>query len=144
MGRTSYVQFGWLTNNATYRRTVPEIEKNVTKRSKRNPVSRLIHAKTDKDKIAAWRAELNRILQIFNVCPAAPPVASLIIHFQTELAIDTNATGSDTHNIVSGTQAIVSDTHNVVSDTNNIVSEIYRAVVKNQEASDGGNLLVSD
>ena len=77
-----------------------EIEGNVTKQSKRNQVSRLIHAKNDKDKIAAWRAELNRILQIFNVRSVTSPLASLTIGFQTELTIDTNATVSETHNFV--------------------------------------------
>ena len=108
--------------------------------------------------IAGWRGELNRILQIFNVRSVTSPLASLTTCFQTELAIDTNATGSDTHNIVSGTQIIVSDTHNVVSDTHNvvsdtrnvlsdthnIVSDIHRAVVKHQEPSDGGDLSVSN
>ena len=130
--------FGWLTDDVPYPRTVAEIEKNVTKQSQRNPVSRLFHARIDKEKIAGWRGELNRILQIFNVRSViSPMLASLSICFQTELAIDTNATASDTHNIVSGTQIIVSDTHGIVSD-------IHRAVVKRQEASDSGNLLVSN
>ena len=33
----------------------------------RNVASRLFHAKNDKDKIAAWRLDLNRILHVFNV-----------------------------------------------------------------------------
>jgi len=50
------------------RRTVAEIQKRVIKRSKRNVVSRLFHAKNDKEAIAGWKSELNKILVIFNVC----------------------------------------------------------------------------
>ena len=45
-----------------------EIQKRVIKRSGRNPLSRLFHAGNDKETIAAWKAELNRILVVFNVC----------------------------------------------------------------------------
>ena len=114
-----------------------EIEGNVTKQSKRNRFFRLIHAKTDKDKIAAWRAELNRILQIFNVRPTTSLLASLTIGSQTELAIDTNVAVADTNNIVS-------NTHNVVSETHTIVSDIHRTIVKQQEGSDGPKPPVSD
>ena len=40
---------------------------NIIKQSKRNAISQYFHAKNDKDKIAAWRSDLNRILHIFNV-----------------------------------------------------------------------------
>jgi hypothetical protein len=59
--------FGFLTDDGCYRRTVAEIQRNVMKQSNRNPVSRLFHAKNDKDTIAAWRLDLNRILHVFNV-----------------------------------------------------------------------------
>ncbi|KAF9791217.1 hypothetical protein BJ322DRAFT_435798 [Thelephora terrestris] len=115
--------------------TVAEIERKVKEESKRNVALRLLHAKSDKDKIAGWASDLNKILQIFN----------------TELAIDTNVAVSGTYNIVSGThnivsgthnivsdtQNVVSDTQNVVSDTHNVVSDIRRIVAKQQEASDG-------
>jgi len=39
----------------------------VTEQSKRNAISRYLHAKNDKEKIAAWRLNLNRILHVFNV-----------------------------------------------------------------------------
>ena len=44
-----------------------EIQRKVIKQSKRNAVSRIIHAANDKDAIAAWKLDLNRILQVFNV-----------------------------------------------------------------------------
>ena len=163
--------FGWLTDDVPHRRTVAEIEKDVRKQSQRNSASRLIHAKSDKKKMVAWRRELIRILQIFNVRSVTFLLASLTICLQTELAIDTNAAVSDTHNVVSGTQNIVSDTHSIVSsthiiastthdiaskthhvasnthyiasNTHDIVSDIHRAVVKRPEASDGGSLSAS-
>jgi hypothetical protein len=56
-----------LTDDALDRRTVAEIQKKVMKQSERNAVSRLLHAKNDKETIASWKLELNRILQVFNV-----------------------------------------------------------------------------
>ncbi|KAF9787276.1 hypothetical protein BJ322DRAFT_1019728 [Thelephora terrestris] len=65
--------------------TVEEIQGKVTKQSGRHPVSRFIRSRNDKDQIAGWWSELNRILQVFH----------------TELAIDTNATASKTEATVS-------------------------------------------
>jgi len=50
-------------------RTVAEIQTKVIKQSGRNAASRLFHARNDKEIIAAWKSELNRILVVFNVCP---------------------------------------------------------------------------
>ena len=52
------------------RRTVAEIQKEVMKRSGRHRFSRFLHSRDDKDAIAAWKADLNRILHVFNVCLA--------------------------------------------------------------------------
>ena len=49
------------------RSTLTEIEVKITKRVKRNAVSRLLHAKNDKETIAGWKSDLNKILLIFNV-----------------------------------------------------------------------------
>ena len=57
------------------------IRRKVEKQSGRNQVSRLVHARNDKDKIAAWRAELNRILLVFNVRSVAFTWLSLIDPF---------------------------------------------------------------
>ena len=43
------------------------IQEKVIKQSKRNVFFRHFYAKNDKEKIAAWKADLNRILNIFNV-----------------------------------------------------------------------------
>ncbi|KAF9785562.1 hypothetical protein BJ322DRAFT_1109000 [Thelephora terrestris] len=47
--------------------TVAEIQRKVTKQDKRNVFSRLFCAKTGKDTIAAWRRDLSRISQVFNM-----------------------------------------------------------------------------
>ena len=44
-----------------------DIQKKLVKWVKRNPVSRRLHAKKTKEKIAAWRMDLEKILQVFNV-----------------------------------------------------------------------------
>jgi len=53
-------------------RTVAEIQRKVIKQSGRNAASRLLHAKNDKETIAAWKSDLDRILRIFNVCSIVP------------------------------------------------------------------------
>ena len=50
-------------------RTVAEIREEVLKRSERSGVSRFLHSRDDKDMITAWKSDLNRLLQVFNVCP---------------------------------------------------------------------------
>ena len=50
------------------RRTVAEIQGNVIKRSGRHGMSRFFRSRDDKDAIAGWKSDLNRILQVFNVC----------------------------------------------------------------------------
>ena len=71
-----------------------EIQEKVMKRSGRNPVSRLLHAKNDKEMVATWRSDLNRILHVFNVRSVVIARLSLIVPSQTELAINTNVTVS--------------------------------------------------
>jgi hypothetical protein len=111
-----------LAHRAFYRRTVAEVERNVVKLGKRNAASRLFHSKNDKEKIAAWRLDLNRILHVFNVRSITSFLTSLTIRFQTELAINT---------------------HGAVVNTQNIVSDIHRTMVERQGGTDGGNASVS-
>ena len=112
-----------MTDNGLRRRTVAEIQGKVTKQSKRNPAARLFHAKSDKDTIAAWRLELNRILHVFNVRSFSSSLPSLTVRFQTELAINT---------------------HVVVSNTYNLVSDIQHTIAKQQEEADGLSRPVSN
>ena len=61
-----------VSDSSTYRvldcRTVAEIQNKVVKQSGRNAVSRLFHARNDKETIGAWKSELDGILVVFNVC----------------------------------------------------------------------------
>ena len=53
--------------DAPNRRTVAEIQSRVVKQSRRNVVFRILRSKYDKEVVAAWKQDLNRILHIFNV-----------------------------------------------------------------------------
>jgi hypothetical protein len=44
-----------------------KIQGKVVKQGKRNVFYRFVLSKTDKDKIAAWKQDFMRILQVFNV-----------------------------------------------------------------------------
>ena len=56
------------SHHAPNRRTVGEIRKKVEDRSGRGKVSQFLHSRNDKDVIAAWKSDLSRLLQVFNVC----------------------------------------------------------------------------
>ena len=58
---------GLLTNNC---RTVDAIQRKVVKKGKRNVLSRVFQAKDDKDRIATWKQDLDRVLLTFNICSA--------------------------------------------------------------------------
>jgi hypothetical protein len=118
----SDAQFEWFIDDAIDRRTVAEIRRKIIKQGKRNAVSRLVHAKNDKDTITTWRSDLNRILLVFNVRSVVFVWSLLTVHSQTELAINM---------------------HGTVSDTHAIVTDIHRAVVKGQDGTDGQHPSVS-
>ena len=46
---------------------VADIQRKLVKWGKRNVVSRRFHAMNDKETIATWRLDLDKVLQIFNV-----------------------------------------------------------------------------
>jgi len=101
---TDNVSGTYVSNNpSTYRaldcRTVAEIRGKIIKRSGRNAVSRFFHAKDDKDTIATWKSDLNRILVVFNVCSVYIRliVANRLPLLQTELAINTHTIVADMH-----------------------------------------------
>jgi hypothetical protein len=48
------------------------MQRKVVKQGKRNVVFRSILAKGDKEKIAAWKQDLVRVLHVFNVCSINP------------------------------------------------------------------------
>ena len=82
-------------------RAVAEIQRKVIKQGKRNVISRHLHAKNDKEKIAGWKSDLNKILHVFNVRSIGSVWPLLTLHSQTELTINTHVIVSDTHAIVS-------------------------------------------
>jgi len=125
---------------------VAGIQKHIIKRGRRSGVSRMFHAKDDKETIATWRSDLNRVLHVFNVCPITPARPPLTVRLQTELAINTNVVVYDVHHDVLNTQTVVSNTHVIVSElqrnvtnTQTIVSDIHRTIVENQEGTDSKN-----
>lgn len=105
------------------------IQKRIIKQSKRNAISRHLHAKNDKEKIAAWRSDLVRILHVFNVRHLTSGWRLLTLCSQTELAINT-------HVAVSGIELNVTNTQTMVSD-------IHRTIVKGQEGNGSQNIPVS-
>ena len=95
-------------------RTVGEIRNKVIKQSGRNAASRLFHAGNDKDIIAAWKSELNRILVVFNVCSFRSCSDLANCPLQTGLALNTHTIITDIHqNLLKtreGTDRLVSET----------------------------------
>jgi hypothetical protein len=57
---------GHFTDDALGRSTLAEIQRKIIKKGKRNAASRLLHAKNDKEMIATWKSDLNKILLVFN------------------------------------------------------------------------------
>ena len=98
----------WFTYHTLNRRTVKEIHGNVTDKGGQNPLSRLFHAKNDKETIGAWKLDLNRILHVFNVRSLAFTRMLLTIFFQTELAVNTHVAVSDMRHDMSGIRSDVS------------------------------------
>ena len=88
---------GWLADDCPDRRTVGEIHRKVIKQTGRNAASRLFHAKNDKETIAAWRSELNRVLQVFTVRSMFPIRSPLNVLLQTELVVNTHTMVLDLH-----------------------------------------------
>ena len=117
------------TDDVLYRRTLGEIQREIVKKGKRNAISRLFHAKIDKETIATWKSDLAKALLTFNVRSVAVVWLLLTSRAQTELALNT-------HTIVSGID------HNVAN-TQIMVSNIHHIMVKSQEGVDGKNTSVN-
>lgn len=67
MSQNSDVNAESTTHRCIDPRALVEMQRKVAKRGNRNGLLRFILAKDDKDKIAAWKQDLVRILQVFNV-----------------------------------------------------------------------------
>ena len=71
------------------------------KQDGRNAAFRFLHAKNDKETIVAWKLDLSRVLQVFNVRSFCSTPLLLTSPFQTELAINTHVMVSDIRRDVS-------------------------------------------
>ena len=67
MSWTSGTHLSPSTYHSPDHRTVAEIQNKVIKQSGRHRVTQFLHARNDKDMIAGWKSDLNRILVVFNV-----------------------------------------------------------------------------
>ena len=77
-----------------------EIRRKVIKHSKRNVVYRHLLARNDKDKIAVWRVDLEKIVRNFNVRSIVTIRRLLTLDSQTALAINTNVIVSNINRIL--------------------------------------------
>ena len=120
-----------------------EILRNISKWGKRNLISRRFHAKDDKEAIATWRLDLNRILHVFNVRFSASVQLLLTFRFQTELGINTHVTVPDIHKDAANIRTVVSDVHRDIPKNPAVVSDIHRNRLKNCEDAGSPNQTVS-
>ena len=105
-----------LTHEGPDRRTVAEMQRKAIKQGKRNAASRLFHAKLDKDTIAGWKQDLNKILQISNV-----RLIVLVLQLQLELPLQTE----------------------LLMNNNLMLLDTRRNAAEGQEGTDNGNQSVS-
>jgi len=84
---------------------VAEIQGRIVGKRERGLLSQVAHAKNDKETIAAWRSDLIRILQVFNVRSAGSVRRPLITSLQTELTLSAHTMVSDIHqNMLRGSE----------------------------------------
>ena len=98
-------------------RIVDKIREKVTEKGERNRFSRALHAKSDKDTIAAWKSDLNRILHVFTVCLITCVRSSLIFRFQAQIAVNTNVIVSEIRSAVVNSREEANNTNSSVSTT---------------------------
>ena len=115
-----------------------QIQRSVVEPDKRNIFSRILNPKKDKDAIAAWRSELDRIVHVFEVCSTVRSLRTLLtVHLQRELALHT-------HIAVTDIREDVGDIREDVANTHELVSNMHRTLLKDQEGVDGMNQMVSN
>jgi hypothetical protein len=136
------VSLTYFTDDALDRSTLGEIQREIVKKGKRNAVSRLFHAKIDKETIAAWKSDLAKALLIFNVRSVVAVWPLLTVCSQTELALNTHTIVSGIDRNVNSAHAIVSRIDHNAANTHTIVSDIHHIMVKSQEGVDGKNMSV--
>ena len=108
-----------------------QIQKSAVEPDNRNLLSRIFNTKSDKDRVAAWRSDLDRILHIFEVRLTVYSLPALFtVHHQTELALHTHIAVSD----------ICED----VANARELIADVHRAVVKGQEGAGISNQVVGN
>ena len=126
-------------------RTVAQIQRSAVEPDKRNLISRIFNPKKDKDAIAAWRSELNRIVHVFEVCSTVrSPPTLLTVHLQTELALYTHVAVSDIREDVVDIRGDVVDIREEVANARELISDVHRVVVKDQDGADIRNQAVGN
>ena len=126
MRQTGIAYAGWPVHHRNPR-TVADIQRRVDEKNDRDVFSRVLHAQSDKNAISAWKEDLNRLLQIFNVRSVSSALLPLTTPFQTELAIDTNVTVTDSH-------LEVTSIHHDVTDIRQDVLVIKESVFNKQRS----------
>ena len=136
-----------------------QIQRSAVEPDKRNFISRIFNAKKDKETVAAWRSELDRIVHVFEVRSALHSLpALLIVHLQTELAIHTHLAVSDVREDVGDIRVDVGDIREDVGDirggvvdiredvanTRELVSDMHRTMLKGQEGIGNRNHMVGN
>ena len=117
-----------------------QIQRSVAEPDKRNIFSRILNPNKDKEAIAAWRSELDRIVHVFEVCSTVRSLPTILtVHLQIELALHTNVAVSNVREDVGhGVVAIRED----IANTHELVSDMHRTLLKSQEGVDGVNQTV--
>ena len=120
-----------LAYNAFDCRTVAQIQRSAVEPDRRNFFSRILNQNKDKDAIAAWRSELDRIVHVFEVRSTVQSLLTLLtVHLQTELAIQTHVA--------------VTDIREDVANTRELVSDMHRTMLKDKEGADVRNQMVGN
>jgi hypothetical protein len=121
---------------------VVAIQKKLVKWGKRNAVSRRFHAKNNKETIAIWKLDLDKILQVFNVCPVIRVKTSvtLTLRFQREF---TRPIVSTIPHDVTNTHTVIYDARNDVAKTHTSVSDIRHNALKSPQDTHGQDRMVN-
>ena len=101
-----------------------QIQRSVAEPDTRNIFSRILNPNKDKEAIAAWRSELDRIVHVFEVCSTVRSLPTILtVHLQIELALHTNVAIANTHELV---------------------SDMHRTLLKDKEGADSRNKTVGN
>ena len=133
---------GFLTEPSI--RITAEIQKNIIKQGKRNPISQRYHAKDDKEAITTWRLGLNRVRHVFNVRSVTSVWPPLTVRLQTELGVNTRTTVSSTRQVSVKRDTITTDIYRDISDAEVTVPRVRDDVSSTyRKGGNGKNQAVS-